>query len=103
MDFPFVCTLTEDQLRERRTTIFAAIRQSAVTVDTLPDGYAYTFKTDSDTLRRLAELVDLERQCCRFLAFKIVVQPERELRLEITGPPEARSVIAEYFGSEMSG
>jgi hypothetical protein len=42
---------------------------------------------------------DLERQCCQFLTFKIVVEPgETPLRLEVTGPPKAKPVIADFFG-----
>jgi hypothetical protein len=44
-------------------------------------------------------LVDLERQCCAFLTFRIVVAAGKPICLEITGPPEAKAVIADFFGS----
>jgi hypothetical protein len=51
-------------------------------------------------LLQLTRLVDLERQCCRFLTFKIVVEAgEQPIRLEVTGPAEAMSTIAELFGN----
>ena len=65
----------------------------------LPDGYAYRFPANSDVLSQLSRLVDLERQCCRFLTFRIVVEAgEQSIRLEVTGPPEARPMIEDFFG-----
>jgi len=98
MDLPVVCTLTEAELKERRQTFLKAIREVAVDVVPLPSGYAYSFAPASEILMQLAKLVDMERQCCRFLTFKIVVEPGAAVRLEVTGPPEAKPAIAEFFG-----
>jgi len=47
---------------------------------------------------QITQLVDMERECCPFLNFKIVVEAGKEpMRLEITGPNEAKSVIANFF------
>jgi hypothetical protein len=99
MDLPILCTLTESELRERRQMILSSIRETAIDVIPLPDGYAYRFSPNSEVLFQLSRLVDLERQCCRFLTFKIVVEVgEQPIRLEVTGPPEARPVIEDLFG-----
>jgi hypothetical protein len=99
MDLPILCTLTESELRERRQMILSSIRETAIDVIPLPDGYAYRFSPNSEVLFQLSRLVDLERQCCRFLTFKIVVEVgEQPIRLEVTGPPEARRVIEDLFG-----
>jgi hypothetical protein len=103
MQQPMTCTLTEAELRERRSAILDGIRHSVGDVAALPDGFVYTFPTAPDTLTRLAQLVDLERQCCRFLTFRIVAEPDNgPIRLEITGPPGTREMIAEYFGGSNS-
>jgi hypothetical protein len=102
MDLPILCTLTGEELQERRRTILSFIRELATGIDSLTDGFAYSFKSDSETLREIARLVDLERRCCQFLTFKIVVEPGEMLRLEVTGPPEARGVITDYFGESLS-
>ena len=58
------------------------------------------FEPESEILAQLARLVDLERQCCEFLTFRIVVGAAREpFSLEITGPAEAKPMIADFFGS----
>ncbi len=99
MDLPIVCTLTETELRERRRTILDFIREAAINSAPLADGYSYSFNPISDLLARLCNLVDLERQCCQFLTFKIVVEPQQPIKLEVTGPPEAGAAIADFFGS----
>ena len=70
----------------------------------LEDGYAFTVRASSDALQRIAELVDMERQCCSFLTFKIVVEAAQAgVRLEVTGPGEVKKVIAEYFNFANDG
>jgi hypothetical protein len=99
MDLPILCTLSETDLQERRRTTLEPIRNSLIRVATLPDGYAYSFTPSSEIVARLAALVDLERQCCQFLAFRIVVEPGEPIRLDVTGPDGAQKVIADFFGS----
>jgi hypothetical protein len=99
MDLPIVCTLTEAELRERRRTVFESIREVAINATPTPNGYSYCFMPTSDILARLTGLVDLERQCCQFLTFTIVVEPSQPIRLEVTGPPESMAMIADFFGN----
>jgi hypothetical protein len=47
----------------------------------------------------LAQLVDLERQCCPFLTFRLVVEAgDAPISLEVTGVADAKKVIADLFG-----
>jgi hypothetical protein len=100
-NLPFMtvaCTLTTAQLHERRLEIMNTFRSIQAVTSELEDGYAFTFQVSSEALQRVAELVDLERQCCPFLAFKIVVDAGNQwMRLEVTGPVEAKKMIAEYY------
>jgi hypothetical protein len=99
MDLPVACTLADAELRERRATILDSVRHAVVDITSLPDGYLYRFDSTSEILSHLARLVDLERQCCAFLTFRIIVAAGRKpICLEITGPPEAKRVIADFFG-----
>ena len=98
MNLPIVCTLTESQLGERRRAVLDPIRENAIDITAMSDGYAYRFKPTSELLSQLSNLVDLERQCCQFLTFKIVIEPQQPIKLEVTGPPEARVIIADFFG-----
>ena len=92
-----MCTLTESELQERRRTVLDSVRDSAIHMAAIPDGYSFQFEANPGVLARLANLVDLERECCRFLSFKIVVEPQQPIRLEVTGPAEARAVIDAFF------
>src|SRR5438876_9292263 len=92
------CTLTEPELRQRRRTIVEALRKMQVIVTELPDGYAYNFAATSEALTQVAQLVDMERQCCPFLSFNIIVEAQKApMRLEVTGAAEAKKVIAQFF------
>jgi hypothetical protein len=99
MDLPILCTLTESELRERRRTILESIVKSAAQIAEIPGGYSFSFVPTSDLLARLSNLVELERQCCQFLTFRIVVEPQQPIRLEVTGPPGSMAMIADFFGT----
>jgi hypothetical protein len=102
MDLPIACTLTEAALRERRQATMNTFREMKVSVSELTDGYVYSFEATSEALLQIAHLVDMERQCCPFLTFKIVVENAGgPIRLEIRAPEKkAKSVIAQYFPPE---
>lgn len=100
MNLPIACALTGADLQQRRQAILEMFRSMQVEVTELADGYRYTFSegASSDVLRRVAEFVEIERQCCSFLIFKILVGAAQSgIRLEVTGPEGAKTVIAEYF------
>jgi hypothetical protein len=100
MKSTIACTLSETELRERRRTILDSIRGAVLNVKPLSLGYAYRFEPTSQVLAELRRLVDLERQCCPFLAFRIVVGTHNQpICLEVTGPLEAKGIIADFFGS----
>ncbi|MGH9353811.1 MAG: hypothetical protein ACRD2G_16890 [Terriglobia bacterium] len=87
-------------MRERRRTILDTVRRAVLNVTSLPLGYAYRFEPSSEVLALLGRLVDLERQCCPFLTFRIVVEAGHQpICLEITATAEAKQVIANFFGS----
>ena len=100
MEPPIACTLPDAEMRERRRTILDSFRGAVLNVASLPLGYAYRFEPTSETLVYLGRLVDLERCCCPFLTFRIVIEPGNQpICLEITGPAEAKTLIADFFGS----
>jgi len=100
MGLPIACTLNDAEMRERRQTILDVFRNAALDVTSLPLGYAYHFAPTSEVLAQIVGLVDLERQCCPFLTFTIIVAADNQaICLEVTGPPEAKPIIADFFGS----
>jgi hypothetical protein len=96
MQPPVACTLTEAEMRERRRMILDSVRPSLLGVTPLPAGYSFRFEPASEVLAQLGRVVDLERQCCPFLTYKIIVEAGNQpICLEVTGPPGATAVIAD--------
>ena len=99
MELPIVCSLSESELQQRRGEILDKVRADATEVISLPNGCAFRFEPSGEIVLRLARLIDLERQCCQFLSFRIVVEPRKPITLEVTGPPESLPLIREFFGN----
>ena len=98
MEPQIACTLTEAEKRDRRRMILDLLRAAVLDVKPLPRGYAYYFDPTPELLTQIEDLVDLERQCCPFLTFRIVGAGNLPTRLEVTGPAEAKALIADFFG-----
>ncbi|MGH9349762.1 MAG: hypothetical protein ACRD26_21125 [Vicinamibacterales bacterium] len=90
-DLPIVCTLTPDALRARREGLLSDLVRKAEDHTPLPDGLRLRFAPTPDTLSTIARTVEAERQCCRFLRFAIIVEPDGgPIVLELSGPPGTR-------------
>src|SRR5262245_35178219 len=91
------CTLGSTELAERKELL----KQLAAGVQErkqLDDGIAYRFDPEAGVVARLAEVIELERECCQFLAFRITVaENEGPVWLELTGP---KDLIEQYIGGE---
>jgi hypothetical protein len=98
-ELPIVCTLTVPELQERRRNVLDAIRAKAIDVRPTADGYSYSFSPTPEVLVQLTRLIESERQCCQFLTFTLIVAPRQPITLEVSGPPAAKAIIAEFFGS----
>jgi hypothetical protein len=57
------------------------------------DGVRLRFSADAWPL--IAETIEAERQCCRFLRFDVVVEPDGgSIWLTLSGPPGTREFLA---------
>ena len=83
---------------ERRRTVLEKARRAVVEVKELDDGYAYSFPSEGEWLHELAGLIDLERQCCPFLRFRITVEANGgPTWLEMTGPEGTKEFLVSIF------
>ena len=97
-DLPIACSLTSPELQERRRLVLEKIRRGVLEIKELEDSYAYSFPSQGDWLRELAGLIDLERQCCPFLRFELIVEADRgPLWLELTGPVGTKDFLRTTF------
>ena len=91
---PVACSLTEVELRQRRELVLKKVRSAVLERRELEDGYAYRLPATEEWLAALASLINFERQCCRFLTFQIIVEPDTgPLWLQLTGPPGTKEFL----------
>jgi hypothetical protein len=93
-DLPIVCTLTPEAIQTRRAGLLAGLVGRAESFEALPDGYRVRFAATGNILTAIAETLDAERQCCRFLRFLVTVEPDAgPISVDITGPRGTREFL----------
>lgn len=94
-DLPIACTLGPAAIEARRKDLLGTLLRRAAERIELSSGYRVRFTADSGMLQAIADVIEIERQCCRFLRFEITIEPdEQAIWLEFTGPPGTREVLA---------
>ncbi len=98
-DLPVACALLETEMQQRRSQtlerVFARVQERRP----LDDGYALRFAADNAILAELMQLIQLERQCCAFLRFHLIVEPGHgPVWLELTGPNGTKSFLESALG-----
>jgi hypothetical protein len=79
--------LTPAALKARRAGLLAALLRRSEAREQIPGGYRLQFTPAEDLLSHIAEAIDAERQCCRFLRFVVTVEAdEGPVSLELSGP-----------------
>jgi|SRR5581483_2895637 len=97
-DLPIMCTLTPVALKARREGLLSNLLKRAQSHKELPHGHRLQFTPDDDMLALIAQTIEAERRCCRFLRFSITVEPDGgPISLELTGPPGTREFISALF------
>ena len=95
MELPVVCTLTPAAMKARREGLLSELRRRADAHEELPQGYRLRFAAADDVLLTIAQTIEAERQCCRFLRFSVTVEPNGgPISLELTGPPGTREFLS---------
>lgn len=90
---PIACTLSPDQLRERRDGLLRKAGSALQETVERADGYAFRFPPEM--FEELAGIVALERRCCAFLRYSLTVEAGGgPVWLEITGPAESKAFLA---------
>ncbi|MGH9971292.1 MAG: hypothetical protein ACREBG_26350 [Pyrinomonadaceae bacterium] len=97
VNLPVACSLSGSELQERRRDVLQRVKDVVAEVRELEDGFLYRFSPEA-RFAELASLVELEHQCCPFLAFRITVEPGAgPISLELTGPPGTKDFLKELF------
>jgi hypothetical protein len=84
---PVACELTPAEMTARRATLLPSLLAQAAERTLLPNGFRWRFAASGEFLAAAAETMNTERQCCRFLRFVLIIEPDGgPIWLEITGP-----------------
>jgi hypothetical protein len=93
-DMPIACCLTSAELREREATLLTQFRSAVIETEELPDGYAFRIPGNSESITMIAEMIVAERECCPFLTFELVAQPNMgPVIVRVTGPAGAKEFV----------
>lgn len=95
MAAPIACSLTPDQLRDRKASLLPGLLDRATQVTPTDDGYRLAFAAgDRDVVSAIAACIDAERHCCPFLQFTLTVPADTgPIVLEVTGPAGTRQFL----------
>jgi hypothetical protein len=95
-ELPIACTLSPEDLRQRRAELLPGLLARAVGRETLAAGMQFQFEPSSETLAEIMRVIDAERQCCRFLQFELSVTPDLgPMVLTLSGPPGTLDFLSE--------
>lgn len=96
MDQPIACTLTPTQHADRAAQLSALAREALRSRAPIAGGQRLVFAPGARTAESLRAAVAAEAACCPFLRMDLHPEPGA-LVLDVTGPAEARSIIAALF------
>jgi hypothetical protein len=97
-DMPVACCLTSAELREREAMLLAQFRSAVIGTEELRDGYAFRVPGDGKWIGLIAELIVAERECCPFLTFEFVGQPNMgPVVVRVTGPACTKDFLKTVF------
>ena len=95
---PIACTLGPETLKTRRDDLLGSLVRRAEERLDVSHGYRLRFAAGEGVLATIANVIELERQCCRFLTFHVIVEPDDgPIWLEVTGPPGTREFLDGMF------
>jgi hypothetical protein len=93
-DVPVTCCLASAELRERAATLLAQFSSAVIGTEELRDGYAFRVPGDGKWISMIAKMIVAERECCPFLTFELVAQPNTgPVIVRVTGPAGAKEFL----------
>lgn len=100
---PISCTLAESQ-RYGRESLIRKLFQAAEEIESFDQGIEARFSGDSEWLRKITDVAVIERECCQFLRFEIIAEPELgPIVLRIMGPTGTGDFLKTWVPSQMGG
>lgn len=93
-EIPVACCLSDEELRNRETTLLAQFRAALIGSEELNDGYTFRLGGDKKSIALVAELIMAERECCPFLKFEVCLEPGMgPVSVRMTGPAGTKEFL----------
>ena len=94
-NLPIACSLTPDAVAARRAGLLPGLAERADAREEIADGVRLKFAPSGDVLRAIADVIEAERQCCRFLTFELTVEQDGgPVWLTLSGPEGTSEFLA---------
>jgi len=91
---PLACSLTPEDLRNRRDALLPGLIHRADKVTDLENGLRLEFKGKPGLLGEIARIMEQERACCTFLRLHLTAEAEDgPITFDVTGPKGTREVL----------
>ncbi len=98
-NLPIACDLSAFELTNRRDGLLAQLAGSATEVSEIENGVVLSLATSPEVTGLIAQVIDVERQCCRFLRFRCTYEPDLgPILLEVTGPEGTTEFLGDVLG-----
>jgi hypothetical protein len=92
VDLRVMCTLTPAAMATRKAALLPGLVRRAESREDLPNGVRFRF--GADAWPAIAETIEAERHCCRFLRFEITVEPDGgSIWVTLSGPSGTREFL----------
>ena len=74
------------------------IKAAVTDVTEIEGGFKYAFESTRERIAQLANLIQLEHECCPFIRFRLTIEAgEGPLLLELTGPDGTKDFLTALF------
>lgn len=91
---PIACKLSDPREVSDRKELLGSVFAQVRWVKELEDGYIFGFPGSAGWAEKLIEIVNAERECCPFLTFEVLFEPDGgQISLRVTGPEDAKAFI----------
>ncbi len=102
-DLPIACDLSTAELAGRREGLLSRLASSAGEIREIENGVVLALVSSPEITGLIAQVIDAERRCCRFLRFRCTYEPDLgPIALEVTGPEGTGEFLSEVLGFRQS-
>src|SRR5262245_58800526 len=92
---PVACSLDDEALKARQGSLLPGLVPHVRTVTETAEGFQFEFAPSVGLLAKIAQVIEAERQCCRFFRFELVVESSGgPVTLTLSGPPGTREFLS---------